>query len=162
MERVHKSLDGVCGLWDVGISHYCRALASAERELKPALQLEIDVALMAGVVLKSALNLARFQLERNRIINGPFADEDTEDNCRRLKKIVKDDIDNALLGLELAKKHYRFGYGFTYGRAFDAGMIKAKIDFTHRVLLPDIDKFYDILISHAFARPFINEEGDQE
>ena len=117
---------------------------------------------MADVILKSALYLERFQVERNRILTGPFDDDGAEESHLRLKSIVEDDLENAVLGLDLARMHYRVGYAFTYGRAFDAEMIEAKIDFARSVLLPDIDRFYDVLVSHAFARPFIVDERNEE
>lgn len=91
------------------MEHCYAALASAEPERTSALQSEVDVALMVGVVLKITLNLARFQSEWNRIINGSIADEEVEESCRRLKSIIKDDLDNALLGLELAWQRSTIG-----------------------------------------------------
>jgi hypothetical protein len=161
-DRMRASLEAVCKLWDEGLEHYQKSHDKAASALKPAFQSEIDVALMAGTVLRSVLNLSRFQAERDRVLVGPIADKEAEESYRRLNGIVEDELVNSIQGLELARKNPRFGYGFTYGRAFDADMIQAIIDFTRRVLLPDIGKFYEVLISHAFARPFIAGKEETE
>lgn len=41
-------------------------------------------------------------------------------------------------------------------------MIQAKIDFTRKILLPDIESFYEILVTHAFSRPFIAHKEDMQ
>ncbi|MDD3926746.1 MAG: hypothetical protein PHT33_08830 [bacterium] len=154
MKRVLSDLEEVCAIWTEGMEHYQRALEQAPDLLKPDLQREMDVALMAGVTLKSALYLARFQMERDRTF-GPLKSEDADESYRRMLQVVEDDLANSRLGLDLAAKYFRYGYGFVYGRSFDVDMIEEKLKFTQEVLLPAIDFYYEILITHAFARPFI-------
>jgi hypothetical protein len=162
IERIHRALETVCQEWDEGLRQYALALARAPEAAQPALQDEYDIADMTGVILHSALNLARFQLERDRVQQQPTTKEEAEASYRRMVRIVADDLQNSRHGLELARKHPRFGYAFTYGRSFDAEMIEQKIHFTETVLLPDIFRFYEVLISHAFACPFIDDEVTPE
>lgn len=157
-ERMRCSLEDVCKLWGEGLESYQQAYERVNPALRATLQSEIDIALMSNTVLRSTLNLSRFQAERDVVLIGPIDAEESEASYHRLLKIVEDDLTNSAVGLELARRDFRFGYGFTYGDAFDADMIQAKIDFTKQVLLPDIEKFYDILISHAFARSFVARE----
>ncbi|MDD2486006.1 MAG: hypothetical protein PHD91_06805 [bacterium] len=156
IKRVLADLEDVCTLWAEGMKHYLRALESAPEPLKADLQREIDVALMAEVTLKSALFLARFQTERDRTF-GPLKDEEADQSYRRMVRVVKDDLENSRLGLDLARRYFRYGYGFVYGRSFDVSTIEEKIKFTREKLLPEIDWYYELLITHAYSRPFIKE-----
>ena len=132
------TLNAICRQWDIGLDHCAKALERAPAGSKPKLQKEIDVALMTGVMLKATRNLARFQLERERAIGGGLSPRGVRDSRRRLERIVKHDLANSRLGLDLAERNYRYGYGYVYGKHFDADLIRAKIDFTNRVVLPDI------------------------
>jgi len=140
--------------WTEGISRLDLAISKADRTLRTVVMRERDVALMVSCCLKSTVNLARFQMQRDRATREPVHNAEVEQIRDRLVEIVEDDLRNAENGYELAKRDYRFGYGFAYGKAFDAQMISDKIEFTKNVLLPDIEQFFYILASHAFARTY--------
>ncbi|HEY3417168.1 MAG TPA: glycoside hydrolase family 20 zincin-like fold domain-containing protein [Armatimonadota bacterium] len=133
LARLQRLLETACRGWDDGLAAYERALQAAESARQPALCREVDVARIVGVVLHSALNLARFQILRARLRNG-------DDVWAVLRQVVTDDLENARRGLALVGRDERFGYGFVYGKAFDAQTIGMKIAFTEDVLLPEIDR----------------------
>jgi len=137
-EKMRRAIDSICEEWDKGLELYMKALERAPSELKPGLLRELDAALMTTLMLKAARSLARFQLERDRALSGRLSGKDAEESRRRLEEIVEDDLANSRLSLELAERNYRYGYGFVYGAAFDADLIRAKIAFTEQHLLPAI------------------------
>ncbi|MHB9026983.1 MAG: glycoside hydrolase family 20 zincin-like fold domain-containing protein [Armatimonadota bacterium] len=158
VERVEGSLAAVCAGWDAGLALYRQAIEQADPALRPALQRELDVARMTGTMFRTALLLARFQQERDRLLTGPVTEPEAEAAYRRMHAIVQEDLAIAREGLELARGEERWGYGFVYGKAFGADMIEAKIAFTEEILLPDLEFFFEVLITHAFAQKFVPAE----
>ncbi len=140
--------------WVQGLDRFNLAISKANESLRPTLMKERDVALMVACCLKATLNLARFQIQRERATREPVHNSEVEEIRNRLVEIVEDDLKNAELGYELARSNNLFGYGFVYGKAFDVQMIRDKINFTKNVLLPDIEQFFYIVASHAFARTY--------
>ncbi|HEY3415930.1 MAG TPA: hypothetical protein VGM23_03505, partial [Armatimonadota bacterium] len=157
-ERVERSLEAVCAGWEDGLARYRQAVAQAEPALRPALQGELNIARMTGTMFRTALQLVRFQVERDRLLHGPVTEPEAEEGYRRMLAIVRDDLTIAREGLELARGEERWGYGYVYGSAFDADMIAAKIAFTEQILLPDLEFFFEVLITHAYAQKFVPEE----
>ena len=154
VESMLRSYSEADEQWTEGLARLDAAIAMADPALRPNLMRERDVALMANLSLKATVNLAKFQLQRERATRQPVRDSEVDEIHDRLVTIVEEDLKNAERGYELAKRDYRFGYGFQCGKVFDAQMILEKIQFTRNVLLPDIEQFFYVLVSHSFARTY--------
>ena len=84
----------------------------------------------------------------------------TESILVELVSIAKEELQNAEQALELVKRDYRLGYGYTYGRAYTPDLIEKKIEHTKNVIEKEIPQFAYYYGTHLFEdEPDEFEEG---
>lgn len=155
---IKRRLAALSRQWQRGVA----CLASARRPsgrrgggLPAALDQELDIARMIGCMFRTADHLVRFQLLRDRVTREPSTLAILRRTCRQVVDVLEAELANAELGLELVEREPALGYGATYGRSFDADLIREKIIHTRRQIDEVVPHFFEMHAFHMFAS---NEE----
>ena len=151
-ERVKHNLGKLRSRWDKGLSVLTRALALARGEEKARVRDELEVAGCVGSIITTAENLLHFQMLRDKIVNVGCTPTSLKRDLANIQKILTREIDNASGVLKPVQKNPSLGFGCTYGVAFDADLIQAKIDDTIKqrdVIIPALHKNW---VFHLFGK----------
>lgn len=91
--------------------------------------MELGVAETVASTLQTLENVVRFYEARDLLQNHPVSGPDVfTERLERLRTILSDEIANAERILPFVERDERLGYGHSYGVAFDAGMVRAKLE----------------------------------
>jgi len=150
-QRVRKSLQNLRRGWQKGIKALSDALSLTAATENANVQKELDLATCIGCMIATAENLVQFQVLRDEITTQSCTRTTLERNLTRIRQVLSNEIENASLAMELARRNPSLGF-CTYGRAFDADMIRAKIEDIKKQRDEVIPEFRDHTAFHLFGR----------
>ena len=148
MKRRLRQLDAQ---WQKGVQCIESARGRTRGVQRTALDEERDIAMIIGCMFRTARNLVEFQLLRDQVTRCPSTLPRLRKSCQQAVAILKDELVNAQLSLEIVQRDPRIGYGTSYGTNFDADLIQQKIDHTHRQINEGVPGFYSNHAFHMFA-----------
>ena len=138
--------------WQQGMARLKRGLELARGPERKRLANETDLAQVVGSMFRTAHHLVQFQLLREQVTTRSCTVGQLRRACCGALEIIEAEIRNAQASLESVQRDPSLGFGPAYGPAFDADLIREKID--HSVYQVDqiIPRFYANYVFHMFGR----------
>jgi hypothetical protein len=137
--------------WRRGVAQLEQARKQARDDDRVRLEDELHVSQYIGSMFRTASNLARFQLLREDITANPCTPKLLKASCLGAVEILRDEIQNAELGLKLVARDRSLGYSASYGYALDPDMIREKIAHSHRQIKEVIPNYFSQYAFHIFG-----------
>ena len=125
---VARSLRDMHRLWRKGVEAIAAAAPTIGEPQRRRLEEELRLAQCIDCMLVTARNLLRFQQLRLAVTTEASTPAKIDRCAGQLQQVLADEIRNAETALELVKADPALGFGGTYGNAFTAEMIQAKLD----------------------------------
>lgn len=151
VEIMSKRLNEIHRAWQSGIAQLTKSLRVTRGDDRERLQDELRVAQYIGCMFHTAANLARFQQLRENITAKPCTPKRLRDTCVGAICILRDEIENAELGLKLVECDRSLGYSASYGYALDAEMVREKIVHSLKQINSVIPAYFSQYAFHLFG-----------
>ncbi len=150
-QRVATALKEVERQWRQGLALLTRAETLTRASTRQAWQEEHAIATLIHCILVTARHLLAFQQLRQQVTGDPCTPAQLRRTCQQAQRILAAEIANAQTALQLVQADASLGYGATYGYAFTAALIEAKLAQCQQQMTHTIPRFYDIHAFHCFG-----------
>ncbi len=160
--EVIRRLERFAKEWKKGLDLWNEVVSIAEPVKRSRAEKEKGVNEMIWRTVITGINVARFYKLRDEYFSLPSSMKRTESILVELLSIAKEELQNAEQALELVKRDYRLGYGYTYGRAYTPDLIEKKIEHTRNVIEKELPQFAYYYGTHLFEDKPDEFEGKLE
>jgi len=151
VETMSRRLVEIDRAWQQGVQRLLKAQALTRGDDRTRIESEVRVAQYIGCMFRTAAHLVRFQQLRQNITAKPCTPKLLRDTCSSAIQILRQEIDNAKLGLQLVEMDRSLGYSATYGYALDPDMIREKIAHSQKQIEKVIPQYYSQYAFHIFG-----------
>ncbi|MBI3008421.1 MAG: hypothetical protein HYY56_02730 [Candidatus Omnitrophica bacterium] len=148
--EVIRRLERFAKEWKKGLDLWEKVISIAEPAKRARAEEEKGVSEMIWRTVITGINVARFYKGRDEYFSLPSSMKRTGSILVELLSIAKEELQNAEQALELVKRDYRLGYGYTYGMAWTPDLIEKKIEHTRNVIEKEIPQFAYYYGTHLF------------